>query len=154
MQPKLYSIKELVSILKLHEKTILRFIREGKLGARKVGRTWMVQEDTLKEYLQGDASEPQVKAEALNEQSFANRIRVSAVIEVTEHASEEATRISNSLLALLNGHDESFSKARFDFLYYPEIRKAKYLLYGSPKFISSVLEEFAMLCQQEGEADD
>ena len=144
----------MVPILKLHPKTILGFIQEGKIVARKVGRAWMVQEDALNEYLRGSAVEPQVKDETVNYHTLANRINVSAVIEVTEHNSEEATRISNSLLALLNGRDESFGKARFDFLYYPEIRKAKYLLYGSPKFISSVLEKFDVLCQQQEKANE
>ena len=148
MQTKLYSIKDMVPILKLHPKTILRFIREGKLMARKVGRTWMVQEDDLNAYLHSGAVEAQVKAAPTDYHALAQRINISAVIEVTEHNSEEATRISNSLLALLNGRDDAFGKARFDFLYYPELRKAKYLLYGSPKFISSVLEEFDLLCQQ------
>lgn len=152
MQTKLYAIKELVPLLNLHPKTILRFIHEGKLVARKVGRAWMVPEDALNTYLRGSAGAPPAKDETVNYHTLASRITVSAVIEITEHNSEEATRISNALLALLNGWDDSFGKARFDFLYYPEIRKAKYLLYGSPKFISSVLETVDVLCQQQEKA--
>ena len=55
MEQKLYSIEDLVPILKLHSKTILRFIHEGKIRARKIGRTWMVQQDALDFYLQGDS---------------------------------------------------------------------------------------------------
>ncbi|MCX7028219.1 MAG: helix-turn-helix domain-containing protein, partial [Spirochaetes bacterium] len=50
MEQRLYSIAELAEILKLHPKTILRFIHEGKIKARKIGRSWMVGFEELKEY--------------------------------------------------------------------------------------------------------
>ncbi|MCX7027107.1 MAG: hypothetical protein NT061_06445 [Spirochaetes bacterium] len=78
----------------------------------------------------------------------ASRIAVSAVVEIDEQNSEEASRISNSLLAMLNCKDESWGKSRFDFVYYPEVRKAKYILYGTPGFIAAVLGTFTMLCAQ------
>ena len=108
MEQKLYSIEDLVPILKLHSKTILRFIHEGKIRARKVGRTWMVQQDALDFYLQGDGVEP--KSETHKPEDVARRITVSAVIEIEEQNSDEATRLSNSLLALLNSKDDSFGK--------------------------------------------
>ena len=149
MEQKLYSIEDLVPILKLHSKTILRFIHEGKIRARKVGRTWMVQQDALDFYLQGDSVEP--KSETQTQEGVARRITVSAVIEIEEQNSDEATRLSNSLLALLNSKDDSFGKSRFDFFYYPEIQKAKYVLYGSPKFISLILETFHVLSRGQEE---
>ena len=149
MEQKLYSIEDLVPILKLHSKTILRFIHEGKIRARKVGRTWMVQQDALDYYLQGDSVEP--KSETHKPEDVARRITVSAVIEIEEQNSDEATRLSNSLLALLNSKDDSFGKSRFDFFYYPEIQKAKYVLYGSPKFISLILETFHVLSRGQEE---
>ena len=149
MEQKLYSIEDLVPILKLHSKTILRFIHEGKIRARKVGRTWMVQQDALDYYLQGDSVGS--TSETQKPEDVARRITVSAVIEIEEQNSDEATRLSNSLLALLNSKDDSFGKSRFDFFYYPEIQKAKYVLYGSPKFISLILETFHVLSQGQEE---
>ena len=149
MEQKLYSIDDLAPILKLHPKTILRFIHEGKIRARKVGRTWMVQQDELNQYLQGETTAP--SSEMQEQKSVAKRITVSAVIEIEEQDSEEATRLSNSLLAMLNAKDDSFGKSRFDFFYYPEIRKARYVLYGSPKFISLILETFHSLSQGQEE---
>ena len=81
-------------------------------------------------------------------QTIYNRIKVSAVIEINEYNSDEATRVSNSLMAMLNSGDDSYGETRFDFFYYPEIQKAKYLFYGEPKFISMIMDTFDMLCQQ------
>jgi excisionase family DNA binding protein len=148
MEQKLYSIEELTSILDLHEKTILRFIHEGKIKARKIGRSWKVTNDDLKEYVHGELKPAGTQAEKPEYDTIGSRISVSAVIEITEENSEEASRISNSLMAMLNAKDESWGKARFDFFYFPEIRKAKYVLYGSASFISAVLRMFDILAQQ------
>jgi len=144
----MYSIMELTKILNLHEKTILRFIHEGKITAKKIGRAWMVHEDDLKAYAHGElAGREQPRLEP-DYASLGERISVSAVIEIREENSEEASRISNSLMAMLNGKDESWGPARFDFIYYPEAAKAKYVLYGSPAFIAQILKTFDMLCAQ------
>ena len=73
------------------------------------------------------------------------------MVEIDEENSEEASRISNSLMAMLNGKDDSWGRTRFDFFYYPEIRKAKYVLYGSPKFIAAVLGAFDLFAAQKEE---
>ena len=148
METKLYSIEELAGILKLHPKTILRFIHEGKIGARKIGRTWRVSAEDLKKYAHAELDGPGRADAEPRDPSVAPRITVSAVVEIDEQGSEEASRVSNSLMAMLNGKDEAWGPTRFDFFYYPEIRKAKYVLYGSAKFIAAVLGSFDTLSTQ------
>ena len=148
MEEKLYTIEELTGILKLHSKTILRFIHEGKIKAKKIGRTWMVHQTDLKEYVHGELASKTESKNDTNYNSISDRITVSSVIEINEQNSEEASRISNSLMAMLNNKDESYGNSRFDFFYYPDIQKAKYVLFGSPKFLSMVLSIFDTLCQQ------
>jgi len=151
MEHKLYSIADLSDILKLHPKTILRFIHEGKIKARKIGRSWMVSRDELKEYAHSEFAGEERPRQETSPVRLAERIAVSAVVEIDEENSDEASRISNSLMAMLNGKDDSWGKTRFDFFYYPEIRKAKYVLYGSPKFIAAVLGTFDLLAAQKEE---
>lgn len=151
MELKLYSVSELSTILKLHPKTILRFINEGKIQARKIGRSWMVSEDDLKRYCHSELSSEPAQVLVSHYDTIGERISVSAVVEISEQNSEEATRISNSLNALLNSEKEGNGKSRFDFFYYPEIQKAKYVFYGSPGFIGRVLRSFDVLCRKQGE---
>lgn len=146
MQNKLYTISELSRILNLHTKTILRFIHEGKINARKIGRTWRVTEEDLKAYCHCELSDTQNSKPVPEYSTIKDRINISAVIEINEQNSEEATRISNSLMAMLNSDRDSDGKSRFDFLYYPEIEKAKYIFYGSPGFISRIIDAFEVLC--------
>jgi excisionase family DNA binding protein len=151
MDTKLYSITDLTKILDLHPKTILRFIHEGKIIARKIGRTWRVSEDDLKAFCYCELSSNQAPELAPKYDTLKDRISVSAVIEINEQNSEEASRISNSIIAMLNCERESDGKSRFDFFYYPEIEKAKYIFYGSPKFIGRIISTFEFLC---GEKED
>ena len=152
MDQKLYSIAELTDILKLHPKTILRFIHEGKIKARKIGRSWMVGAGELREFAHAEFAPSESSRLAAGElpdyASLAGRISVSTVVEIDEQNSEEASRISNSLFAMLNCKDESWGQSRFDFFYYPEVKKAKYVLYGTPKFIAAILGSFDMLASQ------
>lgn len=136
---KLYSIAELAEILKLHQKTILRFIHEGRIEGRKIGRTWMVSEEELKRYCHGELSSKATVTETPDYSSIGKRITVSAVVEISEQNSEEASRISNSLMAMLNS-EKSANNVRFDSFYYPEIQKSRYVFYGSAKMVSEILQ--------------
>ena len=149
MTEKLYSIAELAEILKLHPKTLLRFIHENKITAKKIGRSWMVTEEALKTYVHGELAQNKPATGKPVYEDLYQRIHVSAVIEISEHSSEETTRISNTLMAMLNsaGNEEGI---RFDCVYYPEIEKAKYLVHGKPEGIRRILQAFEILCAQEG----
>ncbi len=154
MELKLYTISDLKTILNLHPKTILRFIHEGKIKARKIGRSWMVSDDDLKSYCHAELSGSKSPVLSPSYETLKDRINVSAVIEINEQNSEEASRISNSLIAMLNSEKGSQGKSRFDFFYYPEIEKAKYVFYGSPAFIGRILQVFDELCRMRGDHDE
>jgi hypothetical protein len=90
----------------------------------------------------------------VNYDTLADRISVSAVIEIKEQNSEEASRISNSIMALLNSEKWSDGKSRFDFFYYPETEKAKYIFYGPPEFIERIISTFELLCTTKGKINE
>ena len=148
MEEKIYSVDEIATILDLHPKTVRRFVREGKLKARKIGRAWKISQEQFKEYAHGELKQEKTREPVVNYQDMEKRITVSAVIEITGQDPEEATRISNSLLAMLNSKDPEWGKARYDFIYDPETGKTRYILYGTPRFISAVMKTFDVLTRQ------
>ncbi len=88
----------------------------------------MVHRDDLKDYAHAELS--------LQENgSGEERIRVSSVVELLEKEPDEASRISNSLVAMLNCKDPSWGPVRYNMINEPEFRKARLVLYGSPPFI-------------------
>jgi excisionase family DNA binding protein len=142
MEPRLYSVDEIARFLDLHPKTVRRFIREGKIKARKIGRAWKIHQDDLREYAHGELAVEQEESGFSPDTGLQERISVSAVIEVHEGSRDEASRISNCLIAVLNCKDPSWGKSRYDFIYHPETRKARFILYGSPRFLKDILTAF------------
>jgi len=151
MSAPFYSIEDLAGILKLHPKTILRFIHEGKIRAQKIGRSWRISREALKEYSHAELAVPARAVEPVDFGTIGSRMRVSSVIEIDEQNSEEASRLSNTLMAALNCKDPSWGNSRFDWFYYPETRKAKYVLYGTPAFICEIMLMFSRLAGGQGE---
>lgn len=49
---ELYDVKELSKLLDVQEKTIRKYLKEGSLQGRKLGRKWYVTADSLKAYFQ------------------------------------------------------------------------------------------------------
>lgn len=145
MDAEFYSIEDVTTILKLHPKTILRFIHEGKIKAQKMGRSWRITKDALKEYAHSELAVPAQPKEPVNYGSIHDRIKVSAIIEINEQNSEEASRLSNTIMAALNCKDPAWGNSRVDFFYYPEIQKAKYAIYGNPAFIVEIMTMFDRL---------
>lgn len=47
----LFNVEELAKALRINKQTALRFIREGKIKAHKVGRAYMVKEKDIDAYL-------------------------------------------------------------------------------------------------------
>ncbi len=50
---KLYSVKELTSILHLTPLTICEYFRKGKLKGHKIGKNWYVSKEDLEVFLEG-----------------------------------------------------------------------------------------------------
>lgn len=52
MEPILYTLDDLENILKVSRRTLFRIIKDGRLQAVKVGRTWRVTQESLDAFLQ------------------------------------------------------------------------------------------------------
>jgi len=149
-QEKLYSVEELADILKLHPKTVERFIREGRILGRKIGRSWMVGQEALKEYAHAElVSREEPRPVSWAQAGDPGRIQVSAVIELKEKEAGEASRLSSSLTAMLNLKDPSWGPVRYDLVQYPESGRARFVFYGSPGFMAEMMKLFDIVSRQE-----
>jgi excisionase family DNA binding protein len=144
----MYTVHELAEILSLHPKTVRRFIREGKIKATKIGREWRVRKEDLRDFAHAELSTPLVD-EPRAMTRLSDRVQVTAVIELDEGHSTEVSRISNSLIAALNSKDPRFGEARYDLVYHPEVRKARFVISGTPLLIRTILELVDVLLQQD-----
>ena len=46
-----YTVEELIPLLRISKKGIRTFLAQGKLKGRKVGKRWLVSEEALREFL-------------------------------------------------------------------------------------------------------
>lgn len=51
---KFYGIRDIAQGLKVTERTVYNYVRDGKLKAVKIGGKWQVAEDNLRKFLKGE----------------------------------------------------------------------------------------------------
>ena len=156
MKDDIYTVDQVADILELHPKTVRRFIQEGKLKARKVGKQWRIQKSDLKTLI-GDeqaGGQEENKAIELKDRTpisqkelrkYKEKVLVSAVVDVFAADKEEAIRLSNSILAVMNSKDPSYGPSRCDYVFYEEELKARFILWGTPAFIGTLLSSISLI---------
>ncbi len=134
MEQDLLSVEGVAEILGLHPRTVRRFIREGRLGARKIGKQWRVRRSQL-ETLTGTGS----VVHGPDHAPSAEDIQVSVVVDIGVAGSEEASRIFNSVLAAVVAKGPEYGNVRYESVYLAEARKARLLLWGDATFLGNLL---------------
>lgn len=49
-----YTVKDLSKLLNTTPQTVRKYISEGRIKGKKIGRQWLVDEDAVKEFLRGE----------------------------------------------------------------------------------------------------
>ena len=160
MENNLFTVEQVAARLDLHPKTIRRFIRAGTLKARKAGKQWRISAADLEDFMGRNKPETgELRARALwqagDSAGFAPRdegpiqpkVRVSAVVDIMVADKEEAIRLTNTLFAVMNCKDPSYGSSRCDHVFYPEEMKARYILWGTPRFMTDILNCLAVITE-------
>jgi len=129
LEEKFYTIDQIADLLGMHHKTIRKFINEGKLGARKVGKQWRISGHDLSTFMEK------------------NDFSVSKEDKKEENEFDEYMRISNTLVAITNSRDSKIGKAAINAKYYTEDRKLKVVLWGSIDFTQEMLSSITLLTE-------
>jgi excisionase family DNA binding protein len=137
----LLSIDQVAERLGLHVRTVRRYVREGRLGAVRIGKQYRVTHEAL-DTLTGRTT-PSVPASA----PTARHIEVSSIVQVEGVDFDTASRVSNALLSSVKGRPEGEHPLRIDTIYDPERARLKVILNGSAattagliKFVNAYLE--------------
>ena len=51
---KLYTLKDVAELLKVTQRTLLTYLKEGKLKGQKIGGKWIISEENLHKFINGD----------------------------------------------------------------------------------------------------
>lgn len=145
MDETYYTVEQIAQILRMHPKTIQRYIREGKLSATKIGKSWRIAGHDLSRFTEenrvadGDTQKDDLEAVC---------IRASAVVDVGIRSQERASRIIDSLNAAMNFKPPEYGQASMHTQYLEPDHIVRITLWGNLQFLSAVLGAIEVFTQQ------
>lgn len=135
MESKYYSAAKVAEILKIHEKTVQRYIREGKMQAVKVGKAWRISGHDLSSFLEQNST----TLSAETSEQIERKIMVSSVVDIDVLNMDEGISIINMLTASLNSKQSEFGKTTMNAQFIETESKVRVMLYGNVKFMENIM---------------
>lgn len=155
MENKFYTIDQVAEILGIHHKTVRKFIKEGKLNANKLGKQWRISPLDLERFTKVEDSIDESEAISYDEEielsnnklnfEVKNEIKVSSVIDLEGIDSDEYSRISNMLLAIMNCKNDSLQKNTINIKYSKNVNRLRVMLWANINTTKEVLDVIEML---------
>ena len=146
MEKFLYSVEKVAGLLDVHQKTVLRYIKEGRLKANKVGGRWRIHGNDLTRFVGfKDMNEADTPRRQKAKSDITPEPWVSTVVNAENIDREEAIRISNVLVALKNSDTGLNTRCRIDTVYFEEDLKIQILIWGTLDFTSQILKVLEVL---------
>jgi excisionase family DNA binding protein len=109
----LFTLDQVAERLNLHVKTVRRYIRDGRLKAKRIGKEYRVTRPDLDDF--AGATERPGSAVPRTRQ-----VIVSSVTDVDAISPEESHRITTMIMAALNASRGDADAPRVDTIYYEE----------------------------------
>ncbi len=146
MSEKYYTAEQAAELLKMHIKTVQRYIREGKLRANKVGKSWRITGHDLSVFAEG--TQERTESPASVDIPPEERVKISAVADIDGVGREEAIRIMNTLTAVLNVKPPEYGTSTFTAQYLEPDRKIRLMLWGNLPFMEAMMSVISALTGQ------
>jgi excisionase family DNA binding protein len=137
MPGQLYTVEQAAERLKLHPKTVLRMIREGRLKAARLGKAYRIAGDDL------DAAAGQARADARESPD-----RATVIADFGEVSPDLAQRLGSTLPAMLGSPKVRTDPVTLQVAYDPMLRRVKVVVIGNPDDAAAVLKSAVFLLEQ------
>jgi excisionase family DNA binding protein len=135
MSEEVYTVEQFAERLKLHPKTVLRFIKEGRVRAVKVGKSYRILRSDL-EAMTGVVLGASRSA-----------ARVTSIVDIPGATPDHAQHVARVLPALRIGRDAPTDPMSLDVVYDPATRGLKIVIVGSPADTASILKMIEVLTE-------
>ena len=122
MSEQLHTVQQAAERLKLHPKTVLRLIHEGRLKGSRIGKSYRILESDLNAFA----------GVATGGQPTPMRTRITCVAEVEDVTIQEASRIANVLSAAMMSNEARPEPLNMTTAYDPQASRLKAVLFASP----------------------
>jgi len=140
MSAQLFTADEVAGLLNLHVKTIRRYVRDGRLKARRIGKEYRIARADL------DAFSGETRT-AYTPVARTRHVIASSIVDIDAISPEESHRVTTMIMASLNSRKGEADFPRVDSIYYPEQGKLRITITASPiltcellRMINSLLE--------------
>jgi len=128
----LYTVEEAAAALKLHVKTVRRYLREGRLKGTRVGKQYRIARADFDAFAGSAATvEPAGRR--------TRHVEVSSVVQVDAIGADAASRVTNGVLAATRGRRDDDAPLRIDTLYDEERARLKVIITGSAATTATLL---------------
>lgn len=130
MSDRLVTVEQAATQLKLHPKTVLRYIREGRLPATRIGKAYRIVRGDLDAFagVVGGASETMPG------------MRATCVVDVPKLSADRAERLATFLHAAAMTGDAETPPLHLQTAFDPVARNLKVIAIGSPSDVGKLLE--------------
>lgn len=127
MTTDILTVDAAARLLQLHPKTVLRFIREGRLRATRVGKQYRLLRSDVNA-LAGGTSEPSSRL-----------ARATSIVDIEEVDLALVERLSAHLLGAIQGRRPSDPPISLDIAHDPLRRSAKVIIHAAPADAATLL---------------
>lgn len=138
-----YTVEQISDMLDIHPKTIQRYIREGKLRATKIGKSWRITGHDLSIFVESASSEGLGSGNRP-----ARNIIASSVIDIIVEGNEDSIRIMNTLTAALNAKPLEYEHSSMQSQYIEREKMVRVTLWGDLRFMAVMMDMIASLTEQ------
>lgn len=124
MPSQLLTADQVAETLNLHVKTVLRYIKDGRLKARRIGKEYRITRTDLHAFA-GDTTEPEKPV------ARTRHVVASSVVDVDAISPDDSQRVTTMVMASLNSRRGQADFPRVDTIYYEEQGKLRVTITSS-----------------------
>jgi excisionase family DNA binding protein len=120
----LYTAEQVAELLNLHVKTVRRYVRDGRLKAKRIGKEYRITRSALEAFA-GELRPPEEIART-------RRVVASSIVDVDAISAGDSDRVTTMIMASLNARKGEADFPRVDTIYYPEQARLRVTITASP----------------------
>jgi len=141
MQNNLYTLDQVAEHLDLHVKTVRRYVRDGKLKAKRIGKEYRVARADLDAFAGATPGPPTVAV------SRTRHVVASCIVDVEAISPEDSQRITTMVMAALNARKGEPDFPRVDTIYYLEVARLRITMTTTPGVAGELLRMIDVLAR-------
>lgn len=134
-----HTVEDTAARLRVHPKTVLRFIRDGKLRATRVGRAYRILDTDLAAF-----------APAAPAAAAPRAVRVTSIVDIPDPSQALHQYLSRSLHAMASGRTSYVDPVRIDVTFDPASSVVKVVVAATPADTAALMSSLDMLLQKSG----